>query len=95
MNREEWAKRPVAERIEGLLAAWDLVTGEDELPRGTSINPRSFALDLPDAPAQDGEMPWRDSLRELLDHACVDCTPNSTCPCAMISRARALLESKP
>jgi hypothetical protein len=65
-TREDWAKRPMAERGAAAVAAWDRAanfTGEGSEP----LSPKSYALDLPDAPAEAGPMPWRLQIATMLE----------------------------
>jgi len=50
MTREEWAKRPLAERIKGILMAWDTVKDMEKDAATVSISPYFYALDYPDLP---------------------------------------------
>lgn len=64
MTRDEWAKRPLAERI----AAW-IKKFENEERYLTLMQLGEFALDLPDAPAvadERGPMPWRLQIAAIL-----------------------------
>ena len=62
MTREEWAKRPLAERVR----AYHIVMGSTE-------KLLDFALDLPDTPATrareiaEAVKPWRDEVKGLAD----------------------------